>query len=165
MLLWYATFHSLHLKKTHIFEDVVQNIQVHFHHKTTYPYFKSFVQGSSRRQRIFLCIRRFVHRFRDIGTSLVRQRHRGIFQRRGNISYSFPHDVGRLGLRCDGSVSADYGASMLLVSQVVAKLSLTALQQVLFVLWICCAAIILLNFIVGVLGEAYNQVSGQHQFM
>jgi hypothetical protein len=153
------------LKKTHILEDVVQNIQVHFHHKTPYPYFKSFVQGSSRRQRVFLCIRRFVHRFRDIGTSLVRQRHRGIFQRWGNISYSLPHDVGRLGLRSDGFVSADYGTSMLLVSRVISKLWLTAVHQVLFVLWICCAAIILLNFIVGVLGEAYNQVSEKHQFM
>ncbi len=141
------------------FEDVVQDIQVYIYHKTPYPYFKSFVQGSSRRQRVFLCIRRFVHRFRNIGPSLVRQRHRGIFQRWGNISYSFPHDAGRLGLRSDGSVCADYGASTLLVSQVVAKLPLTALRQVLFVLWICAAAIILLNFIVGVLGEAYNQVS------
>jgi hypothetical protein len=33
------------------------------------------------------------------------------------------------------------------------------LLQVLFVLWICTSAIILLNFIVGVLGEAYNKVS------
>jgi hypothetical protein len=35
---------------------------------------------------------------------------------------------------------------------------LTRVPQIWFIMWIVASAIILLNFIVGVLGEAYNQV-------
>jgi hypothetical protein len=37
---------------------------------------------------------------------------------------------------------------------------LTRVPQIWFIMWIVVSAIILLNFIVGVLGEAYNQVCG-----